>query len=43
MTIILQPEKRLSALFLDEQTWGCLIVNDYNSSTGKETVSIIPG
>jgi len=26
-----------------EQTSGCLIVNDYNSSTGKETVSIIPG
>jgi hypothetical protein len=25
------------------QTSGCLIVNDYNSSTGKETVSIIPG
>ncbi|MFC1987665.1 recombinase zinc beta ribbon domain-containing protein [Chloroflexota bacterium] len=24
------------------QTSGCLIVNDYNSSTGRETVSIIP-
>ena len=25
------------------QASGCLIVNDYNSSTGKETISIIPG
>jgi len=24
------------------RTSGCLIVNDYNSSTGKEAVSIIP-
>ena len=29
MTIILPPEKRLSALFLDEQTLGCLTTDAY--------------
>ena len=31
------------ALSTTEQTLGCLIVNDYDSSTGEETVSIAPG
>ena len=30
-----------SCLLTTGQTSGCLIVNDYNSSTGKETVSIL--
>ncbi|MFC1935129.1 hypothetical protein ACFLXZ_02310 [Chloroflexota bacterium] len=30
------------ALPTTARTSGCLIVNDYNSSTGKETVSLIP-
>jgi hypothetical protein len=38
MTIILPPEKRLSALFLDEQTLGCLIVLYYDNSSGKESL-----
>jgi len=25
-----------------ERTLGCLIVNDYNSSTGKESLRILP-
>ena len=25
------------------QTWGCLIVLDYNHNSGKESVSIVPG
>ncbi|MFC1946077.1 recombinase family protein [Chloroflexota bacterium] len=32
-----------SCVRISKQSSGCLIVNDYNSSTGKETVSIIPG
>ena len=31
-----------SCVSITEQSSGCLIVNDYNSSTGKETVSILP-
>jgi len=30
------------ALPTTARTWGCLIVNDYNSSTGKECVNILP-
>jgi len=32
-----------SCVSITKQSSGCLIVNDYNFSTGKETVSIIPG
>ena len=31
-----------SCVSITKQSSGCLIVNDYNSSTGKETVSILP-
>jgi len=40
--MILHNEKRLSALFLDERTWGCLISCTYDWPSGKEAVSILP-